>query len=153
MFLSLNFCSNFLRKKKIFFVNFILCQKSFHRLKCFLKNCFCRWKHQKTGLKSCQTGPNPATISIPVPQKSPIARLLYNDFSFIFILDCTVICSNTLGQNLSKPSRIWRALKTSSQYIDMQQLSKLPLSQISLNMIRAIAESQILSTVFKTFIF
>ena len=96
---------------------------------------------------------NPATISIPVPQKSPIARLLYNDFSFIFILDCTVICSNTLGQNLSKPSRIWRALKTSSQYIDMQQLSKLPLSQISLNMIRAIAESQILSTVFKTFIF
>ena len=69
-----------------------------------------------------------------------------------FILDA-VICSNTLGQNLSKPARTWRALKTSSQYIDMQQLSKLPLSQISLNMIRAIAESHILSTVLKTFIF
>ena len=36
--------------------------------------------HEKTGLKSCQTGPNPAQISIPVPQKSPTAQLLYNDF-------------------------------------------------------------------------
>ena len=27
-------------------------------------------------------GPNPAQISIPVPQKSPTARLLYNDFAY-----------------------------------------------------------------------
>ena len=86
-----------------------------------------------------------------------VSRIAESFFSIklgsrIFILDA-VICSNTLGQNLSKPARIWRALKTSSQYIDMQQLSKLPLSQISLNMIRAIAESHILSTVLKTFIF
>ena len=46
----------------------------------FLKTIFCPWKHEKTGLKSCQTGPNPAQISIPVPQKSPTAQLLYNDF-------------------------------------------------------------------------
>jgi hypothetical protein len=37
---------------------------------------------KKTGLKSCQTGPNPAQISIPVPYKSPTARLLYNDFDY-----------------------------------------------------------------------
>ena len=28
---------------------------------------FCPWKHEKTGLNSCKTGPNPAQISIPVP--------------------------------------------------------------------------------------
>ena len=31
------------------------------------------------------TGPNPAQISIPVPQKSPTAGLLYNDFGWAVI--------------------------------------------------------------------
>ena len=56
MFLSLIF---FFKKKKHRFFNFILCQKCFHRLQCFLKKIFCPCKHKNTGLKSCRTGPNP----------------------------------------------------------------------------------------------
>ena len=72
----------FFKLFKNFFLNFILCQKCFHHLQCFLKKKFCPWKHEKTGLKSCRTGLNPAQISIPVPYKSPTARLLYNDFAW-----------------------------------------------------------------------
>ena len=61
--------------------------KMFSPSKMFLKKIFCPWKHEKTGLKSCQTGPNPAQISILVPKKSPTAGLLYNDFGYRNELD------------------------------------------------------------------
>jgi hypothetical protein len=54
--------------------------KMFSPSKMFLKKKFCPWKYEKTGLKSCRTGPNPAQISILVPKKSPTAGLLSNDF-------------------------------------------------------------------------
>ena len=56
---------------------------------------FFPWKHEAMTSKRAHnqpnffsvmpTGPNPAQISIPVPQKSPTAGLLYNDFVWQYV--------------------------------------------------------------------
>ena len=66
----------------IFFLNFL--RKKYLLTLFYAKNVFIVYNvfFLKRKKIAHETGPNPAQISIPVPERSPTARLLCNDFGF-----------------------------------------------------------------------